>query len=870
MSSRSKESLALQVFPFLAVLVCTMGSLIFLLLVTTRQIRERAVAFAAYAVAQQELAAAESVAPPPAAEEPEPEPEPAPIIVIPPQPVRKSKPVKLPNQDYALALANREREQFDLNTKWKLRVDQLVKTRNGHRQVLDRHRQQITETIDGSNALKSEVDRLETQLGQVSGEAAEISTLSEKEEEARRQLEKQILELKKQLRAAEVAELTDSEKFQVIPFDPLTGTTRRPIFLECTDEGIRFLPEDITITAADLAGFTNRVNPLAAGTGALINYWAARHQHKRNANADQEPYVLILVRPSGICAYYVAMKMLESIRTQHGYELIDDSISLQIPEVDAGAKAACQAAVDRLLAERENVFRSAMNTGGGGTVFGTGPRGTATNLGRGSGNGGSPYSERMAGARRGEGNLFTISDVTGEDSPDRESNSWDPIENFKGPPPRRTGGTVSRGGSGGGAGGGGGSGAGGGGGSGGSGVNNDLPPPIVQGTGRGSSSRGKPSDDPAIFGRTTGSSRFNGTSPFDDESSETNRAGGRSGSDVITADLSNPTPGGSGATNGRSGGTEGSGRTGGRTGSGGSVGSGGNGDSSGTSGPGGPSGSGSGRSGDRSGRQNGSGGSSRGSSDSFLGSSGLVNEMPVGQRPGKKRGQPTNAAGVDSDGQGSDSSDDPSYATGGGAGGPGGPGSGPQSGGAPSSNMLSDNPSSSPRRANGSKLSSNSSGGPQKSKPSRESENKQLEPEMLAGRRWGFSEQGASIGFEREVRVDVDNDKFIIAEKYVIPIKSDETRQEMFEQFATSLDRYSHEWGRPPQGFFWTPRLKFTVKPEASAHYEQLNSLMTRAGMSTTHEFAKTDAKIEFGGEPLTPVKPASKAANRAIPGGQP
>ena len=129
MSRRSKETLAVQLFPFLAVLVCTMGSLIFLLLVTTRQIRQRAVAFAAFQLAQQELAAAVTIEmPAPAMAEPEPEPEPAPpVIAIPPQPVHKSKPIKLPDQDYALALAARQRELSDLKTKWKLRVDQLKK-----------------------------------------------------------------------------------------------------------------------------------------------------------------------------------------------------------------------------------------------------------------------------------------------------------------------------------------------------------------------------------------------------------------------------------------------------------------------------------------------------------------------------------------------------------------------------------------------------------------------------------------------------------------------------------------------------------------------------------------------------------------------
>ena len=50
MSRRSKETLAVQLFPFLAVLVCTMGSLILLLIVTTKRIRAATIEKARQAV----------------------------------------------------------------------------------------------------------------------------------------------------------------------------------------------------------------------------------------------------------------------------------------------------------------------------------------------------------------------------------------------------------------------------------------------------------------------------------------------------------------------------------------------------------------------------------------------------------------------------------------------------------------------------------------------------------------------------------------------------------------------------------------------------------------------------------------------------
>ena len=141
-----------------------------------------------------------------------------------------------------------------------------------------------------------------------------------------------------------------------------------------------------------------------------------------------------------------------------------------------------------------------------------------------------------------------------------------------------------------------------------------------------------------------------------------------------------------------------------------------------------------------------------------------------------------------------------------------------------------------------------------------------LEPEMIAGRRWGMSEPGASIGFEREVRVDVYPDRFVIADRFDISNNEGDSKQEVFEDFIKTLERHSREWGRPPTGFFWTPRLKFVVKPDANLQYEQINTLMNRSGLSTAREFTKSTEK-QFGRE-ASWTKPASAKKESATPVG--
>src|SRR5690606_18368075 len=78
--TRQQAANPVSLFPFLAVLVCAMGALIFLLLVTTHRIRQQAVVRAR---AMQALDSREAdVEPPPVVPkaEPEPEPEPEPIV----------------------------------------------------------------------------------------------------------------------------------------------------------------------------------------------------------------------------------------------------------------------------------------------------------------------------------------------------------------------------------------------------------------------------------------------------------------------------------------------------------------------------------------------------------------------------------------------------------------------------------------------------------------------------------------------------------------------------------------------------------------------------------------------------------------------
>jgi hypothetical protein len=141
---------------------------------------------------------------------------------------------------------------------------------------------------------------------------------------------------RKNIDLANLRQANAPNEYALVAYDGVSGTTRRPIYIECTGQGFRFLPEGEAIGADDLEGFSDNFNPLLAGARTLIQFWSRR---KRSGGPNEpEPYVLLLVRPSGCLTYYIARKSLTSLGALWGYELIEEDWKLSIPQADPVAK----------------------------------------------------------------------------------------------------------------------------------------------------------------------------------------------------------------------------------------------------------------------------------------------------------------------------------------------------------------------------------------------------------------------------------------------------------------------------------------------------------------------------------------------------
>ena len=429
MTTRRANS-PVSLFPFLAVLVCAMGALIFLLLIATRRIRAE-VRAETIDETRRVVAAVET---PQIVELPEPEPEPRPASP-PPTVVADMPPLpapELPRVDWDRLLRDLQQRRQQRHTAMEDRSRSLALTQTRQQQA-----DELLQQLRGEQEiLERRGADLETRLG----------PLQERTRTLREDLKELDLEIRQSRRRREAVET----RFAFLPFDGVSGTHRRPIFIECHPDRIEFASEKIGLTAAELNGFTIDNNPLLAGTRALVAYWEKRdsitdsdreggktpagQSEKSGTSQAREPYLLIVVRPGGVHAYYIARKLLARLRTPIGYELVADDMPLAWPGRDTRAATVCHEAIGRVLARRSLISRPLGGVGAGNFSGGPGGRnrpgrrrGTLVAENDAGGRGPGKTSPGQNVSRRSSGSA-TKRPVAGRASRTRTTGSGDAVE----------------------------------------------------------------------------------------------------------------------------------------------------------------------------------------------------------------------------------------------------------------------------------------------------------------------------------------------------------------------------------------------------------------------------------------------------------
>jgi hypothetical protein len=304
---RRRKHLEVSTFPFLAVLLCTMGSLILVLLVMDRRAK-----LAARQKAEAEVAR---------------------VVGERRRQVEERRAALRRKKEETLAAAERQRQALherlladdkDVEEQIRLlslRLAEAAKAVSDGNDRLANLRKQVeaerVRAIELEQALKHDQDAA----------AASAATDTDAAKAAVRTAIAEVARLQSQLEELKAARGRKEHTYSVVPFRGSHGDDRRPLYVECASRCVVFHPDRKELPL-----------PLhIAGVRAEVDRHVARTTDgvRRAATDDTRPaYCLLLVRPAGIEAYYEMQTVLRGLGVDYGYEFIDANWLLDFPEDD--------------------------------------------------------------------------------------------------------------------------------------------------------------------------------------------------------------------------------------------------------------------------------------------------------------------------------------------------------------------------------------------------------------------------------------------------------------------------------------------------------------------------------------------------------
>lgn len=311
MSRRKSNNTQPSLFPFLAVLVSTMGALIFLLLVISRQ-----------AQLQRNQAAEQKAQMQPAPTELEP-------LQLPPLPEVPAL-QEYPSVEPLPPLALTPIEEGPLPELPPV-VDPLPELAE-RKSLLKQKLAALREKLGAPLAEKQRLAEVQNQLKQIQIRFEKLQAELTRRAIALADVEVDLERLQNELLRRRREANAISNKYSIVAYEGGYGTNRRPIFLECVEDKIILQPEGVALVAEQIG------NPDFPGNGLAIVVEALMFELKKTG--EGEPYPLFVVRPEGIPTFQVAWYALQSLDLRFGYELVDSDIELAYPPVDPAIREA--------------------------------------------------------------------------------------------------------------------------------------------------------------------------------------------------------------------------------------------------------------------------------------------------------------------------------------------------------------------------------------------------------------------------------------------------------------------------------------------------------------------------------------------------
>lgn len=210
--------------------------------------------------------------------------------------------------------------------------------RNSFEEQLDDRRLELERKRLTLQHLEKHINELIQELKDIERTAVLLGQKQSKDKTEEVETERKITQLEKQLTDANIDLKKKLDKpegnkpiFAIIPYQGTNGTHRRPIYLECTSQGVTIQPEGVLIGLADLRPPYGPGNPLDAAIRTVRSHFVPA-----NGALTSTAYPLLIVRPSGVRSYAMARQAMSGWDDQFGYELVNDSLELTFPESEPG------------------------------------------------------------------------------------------------------------------------------------------------------------------------------------------------------------------------------------------------------------------------------------------------------------------------------------------------------------------------------------------------------------------------------------------------------------------------------------------------------------------------------------------------------
>lgn len=282
-------------FPFLAVLICTMGALIVLLIIITHQ-----------AAAQAKREAVEQ---------------------------------------HSQRKTDLAQQREDAAWRSDILKNSLEKTREKFAEL----REKLGYLESDTTRLRDEVVELAKTLKRLEEEKPTTQNIAGLEDQLA-QLQAKIVTTRRTIDEQMTKVRGKTRSYAVVPYQGPNETRRYPIYVECRSDGVVLQPEGIRLGESDFIGFFGPDNPLAAALRAKAGYLQQKYQFSEEAG---RPYPLILVRQSGIDSYCAAMEAMRSWDSEFGYELVDDDMDLDFTEPDPRLQQLVQQEIEYARSKRQ-------------------------------------------------------------------------------------------------------------------------------------------------------------------------------------------------------------------------------------------------------------------------------------------------------------------------------------------------------------------------------------------------------------------------------------------------------------------------------------------------------------------------------------